>query len=106
MCPFSASSRKQIRHSPNFRSTARTRPQRWHRRTRRVENFGVRLARSIQHVFAMGYATFSVGVSSRWGGVSPRNGQPNSRSNAIARSSRLLVVTSVMSIPWIFSTLS
>src|SRR5512134_1531280 len=51
--PLSASSRKQMRHNPNRRSTARDRPQRWQRRTRRVLNLGVRLARSIQQVFAM-----------------------------------------------------
>jgi hypothetical protein len=42
-----------MRQSPNFRSTARDRPQRWQRRTVRTLNFGVRLARSIQQVFAL-----------------------------------------------------
>src|SRR6185503_18990895 len=51
--PFKASSRKQIRQRPNFRSTARLRPQRWQRRTPRTLNFGVRLALSIHEVFAM-----------------------------------------------------
>ena len=89
-----------MRHNPKRRSTARERPQRWQRRTRRVLNFGVRLAFSIQQVFAMfsPYAALA--------GVSPRNGQPNSRNSAIARSSRSVEVTTVMSIPWIFSTLS
>ena len=89
-----------MRHNPKRRSTARERPQRWQRRTRRVLNFGVRLAFSIQQVFAMfsPYAALA--------GVSPRNGQLNSRSSAIARSSRSAEVTTVMSIPWIFSTLS
>src|SRR5690242_1967186 len=39
-------------------------------------------------------------------GVCPRNGMPICRSNASARSSRPAVVTNVISIPWIFSTLS
>src|SRR6185295_11789638 len=51
--PLRASSRKQIRHRPNLRSTARDRPQRWQRRTVRTLNLGVRLARSIQQVFAI-----------------------------------------------------
>src|SRR3954470_12304586 len=51
--PFKASSRKQIRQRPNFRRTARERPHRWQRRTPRTLNFGVRLALSIQAVFAM-----------------------------------------------------
>ena len=37
---------------------------------------------------------------------SPRNGMPSSRSSASAWSSRLAVVTNVMSIPWICSTMS
>ena len=64
----------------------------------RTLNFGVRLALSIQAVFAI-YCNAS--EVSR-----PRNGHPSSRSSAIARSSRSVVVTNVMSIPWIFSTLS
>jgi hypothetical protein len=51
--PFKASSRKQIRQTPNFRSTARDRPHRWQRRTPRTLNLGVRLALSIQAVFAI-----------------------------------------------------
>src|SRR5690606_19542556 len=39
-------------------------------------------------------------------GVSPRNGIPRARSSAIPSSSRSAVVTKVMSIPWIFCTLS
>src|SRR5882724_11488583 len=39
-------------------------------------------------------------------GVCPRNGIPNWRNSPSARSSRPAVVTKVMSIPWIFSTLS
>jgi hypothetical protein len=42
-----------MRHKPNFRSTARERPQRWQRRTVRTLNFGVLFARSIQAVFAI-----------------------------------------------------
>src|SRR5436190_24192045 len=51
--PNKASSRKQIRQRPNFRRTARDRPHRWQRRTVRTLNFGVRLALSIQAVFAI-----------------------------------------------------
>jgi len=40
MCPWSASLRKQMRHTPNFRYTARGRPQSRHRRLSRVEYFG------------------------------------------------------------------
>ena len=39
-------------------------------------------------------------------GASPRKGMPISRSSAIAVSSRPALVTNVISIPWIFSTLS
>src|SRR5207244_3778546 len=39
-------------------------------------------------------------------GASPRKGIPSSRSRARAVSSRPALVTSVISIPWIFSTLS
>ena len=46
--PFKASSRKQIRQRPNFRSTARLRPQRWQRRTRAHLELRRALARSIQ----------------------------------------------------------
>jgi hypothetical protein len=42
-----------MRQRPNFRSTARDRPQRWQRRTVRTLNFGVRLALSIHAVFAI-----------------------------------------------------
>ena len=51
--PLRASSRKQIRQSPNFRRTARDRPQRWQRRTVRTLNLGLRLALSVQAVFAI-----------------------------------------------------
>ena len=57
MSPRNASSRKQMRQSPNLRSTARLRPHRWHRRTVRTLNFGVRFARSIQQVFAIQAST-------------------------------------------------
>ena len=51
--PSSASLRKQIRQMPNFRYTARGRPQSRQRRTRRVENFGVRCAMAIFDLLAM-----------------------------------------------------
>jgi hypothetical protein len=90
-----------MRHSPNRRSTARDRPHRWQRRTTRLLNFGARLARSIQQVFAIVPPDYPACA-----GVSPRNGQPNARSSASARSSRPAEVAIVMSMPWIFSTLS
>jgi hypothetical protein len=40
--PTEASSRKQIRQTPNFRMYARGRPQTLQRLCARVENFGVR----------------------------------------------------------------
>ena len=53
MCPRSASSRKQIRHSPNFRRNALERPHRQHRLTARTLNLGLRLARWSQLAFAI-----------------------------------------------------
>jgi hypothetical protein len=43
-----------MRHTPNFRYTARGRPQILHRRTRRVENFGCRMALAIFDLLAIG----------------------------------------------------
>jgi len=51
--PPSASFRKQMRQMPNFRYTARGRPQIRHRRTKRVENFGLRCAIAILDLLAM-----------------------------------------------------
>jgi hypothetical protein len=50
--PRCAISRKQMRHSPNLRYTARGRPQREHRVYARTLNFGVRFAFAISAFFA------------------------------------------------------
>jgi len=105
--PESAISRKQIRHIPNFRRTALERPQRWQRCCRRAVNFG----------FCFDFSTNDLGAIlvrapyPCWGTRAPplsslRNGIPSSRSSANAWSSRLAVVTTVMSMPWILSTMS
>jgi hypothetical protein len=51
--PSSANSRKQIRHTPNLRYTARGRPQSLHRRTIREVNLGLRRAAAIFDLLAM-----------------------------------------------------
>ena len=53
MHPWSASLRKQIRHVPNFRYTARGRPQSMQRRTTRVEYLGLRFAEAILDLLAI-----------------------------------------------------
>src|SRR5204863_158660 len=55
--------------------------------------------RLLRHDSLVSYATTATGAS-------PRKGIPSSRSRARAVSSRPALVTSVISIPWIFSTLS
>jgi hypothetical protein len=50
--PRWAMDRKQIRHSPNLRYTARGRPHREHRVYPRTLNFGVRFALAIRAFFA------------------------------------------------------
>ena len=50
--PLSARLRKQIRHTPNLRYTARGRPHNRQRDSRRVENFGVRIAFAIFDLLA------------------------------------------------------
>jgi hypothetical protein len=91
-----------MRHTPNRRMYARARPHRWQRWYLRTPNLGFRFAFSMRHVFAMRQRSpYPIGT-----GVSPRKGIPISRSKAIPTSSRPAVVTNVMSIPWIFSTLS
>jgi hypothetical protein len=54
MYPDSALSRKQIRQSPNLRSTLRARPQTRQRRTVRVMNFGFAAALILIDLLAMG----------------------------------------------------
>lgn len=51
--PRSAKLRKQMRQMPNLRYTARGRPQILQRFSRRVENFGSRLALAIFDLLAM-----------------------------------------------------
>lgn len=53
--PFCANSRTQIRHMLKKRKYPRLRPQRQHRRTSRVENFGVFSDRAITDFFAILY---------------------------------------------------
>ena len=52
--PWEASSRKQMRQTPNFRMYARGRPQILHRLTARVEYFGARFAFAIMLFLAIG----------------------------------------------------
>jgi hypothetical protein len=52
--PLSANCRKQIRQMPNLRYTARGRPHNLQRFSRRVENFGSRLAFAILLLLATG----------------------------------------------------
>ena len=108
-----------MRQMPNFRMNARDRPQRWQRLCCRTMNFGLRLLFSIMALRAIPislteglagaagpsmhrehYMFTTIGLSS------PRNGMPSSRSSASAWSSLFVVVTTVMSIPWIDSTMS
>ena len=51
--PWSANFRKQIRHRPNFRYTARGRPHIWQRRRSLVENLGFCFAFAILDVLAI-----------------------------------------------------
>ena len=53
--PWSANLRKQIRHKPNLRYTARGRPHRLQRDSARVLNFGGRLALAILDLLATGF---------------------------------------------------
>ena len=110
--PESASSRKQIRQMPNFLRKARDLPQRWQRLCCRTSNFGFRLLFSIMALRAIYVSLYQKGCTdSRYdctmmGLSSPRNGMPSSRRSASAMSSLFVVVTNVMSIPWICSTMS
>ncbi len=51
--PWSAILRKQMRHSPNLRYTARGRPHNWQRRRSLVENFGFCFALASLDALAM-----------------------------------------------------
>ena len=108
MYPDSAISLKQILQSPNFLRKARDLPQRPHRLCLRTRNFGLRLLFSTMALRAItislsrlvDYCCVMIGLSS------PRKGIPSSRSSANAWSSLFVVLTKVMSIPWISSTMS
>ena len=91
MQPVSASFRKQIRHVPNLRYTARGRPHSMQRRTTRVEYFGFRAAAAILDLLAI--------VSSVSHSPSFFRGMPIARRNSFASSSVRADVTSVMFIP-------
>ena len=110
MHPWSASLRKQIRHVPNLRYTARGRPQSMHRRTSRVENFGGRLAAAIFDLLAIP-SFFGVdpqpagltGARCRYAAASPPpcflSGSPIATNNSRHSSSVPAEVTNVMFIP-------
>lgn len=109
MYPDSAISLKQIRHRPNFLRKARDLPHRPQRLCCRTPNFGFRLLFSTMALRAISelswllvsdYCCVMIGFSS------PLNGIPSSRRSAKAWSSLFVVVTRVMSIPWICSTMS
>jgi hypothetical protein len=53
--PTEANSRKQIRHTPNFRMYDRPRPHKRQRFTARTSNFGVFCALTIRDFFAMSF---------------------------------------------------
>jgi hypothetical protein len=87
--------RKQMRQSPNLRSTLRGRPQIWQRRTVRVMNFGflaalIRIARVAINLPG-GSGDHEVPRLSCY----LANGMPSSAKSALARSSCPAVVTIV-----------
>jgi len=86
--------RKQMRQSPNLRSTLRGRPQTRQRRTVRVMNFGLRAALILIALVAI------------WSPCYFANGMPSSRRSAFARSSRPAVVTIVTFRPFDLSVLA
>jgi len=114
MHPWSASFRKQIRHRPNFRYTARGRPQSMQRCTFRVENFGGLFAAAIFDLLAMSPSNsgrratqvlMSPGVhrAGRYAAAPPSSsffsGTPIARRSCLASSSVRAEVTIVMFIP-------
>jgi hypothetical protein len=108
MYPDSACSLKQILQRPNFLRKARDLPHLPQRLCCRTANFGFRLLFSTMALRAISYLSsclvdyycVMIGLSS------PRKGIPSSRSSANAWLSLLVVVTMVMSMPWICSTMS
>ena len=89
--------RKQIRHSPNLRSTLRGRPQTRQRRIVRVMNFGFFAALIL-------IARVAIFPSNSFGYFA--KGMPSSLSSAFARSSRPAVVTMVTFNPFDLSVLA
>ena len=67
--PLSASSRKQIRHSPNWRRKARARPQRLQRLTLRTLNLGFFLFFAIQDFLAKLFLLRPYALATAWGAI-------------------------------------
>lgn len=102
-----------MRHVPNLRYTARGRPHNMHRRTARVENFGVFFAAAIFDLLAMDdpVSLFvlpsgpvpAAPVPCRYAAASPSpsffSGRPIARRNRRASSSEWADVTNVMCMP-------
>jgi hypothetical protein len=88
--PLCAIERKQIRHRPNLRYTARGRPHREHLVYARTSYLGLRLALAMRLFFAT--AQFSL------------NGKPSRRNSERPSSSVVADVTTVTSMPRCLST--
>jgi hypothetical protein len=87
MSPSSARLRKQIRQIPNFRYTARGRPQILHRRSWRVVNLGVRSALAILDLLAMQFCPLLFSPrrrDRRWRVHAALSGNPSLRSSSRA----------------------
>ena len=104
-----------MRQRPNRRRKARDRPQRPQRLCCRTWNLGFRLLFSIMALRAIVVSRLGLYVGRRqalaavaitFDFSSDRNGIPSPFSSANATSSRVAVVTKVMSIPWIASIMS
>jgi len=96
--PSSASSRKQMRQTPNLRIYARGRPHLLHLKYALTLNFGGLFAFAIKHFFATDspFPPYQV-----W-----RSGMPRSMMSSLASSSVFAVVTIVTSMPMTLSILS
>ena len=93
IAPSWASSRRQIRQSPNFLNTARGRPQRLQREYFRTGYCCVRAAFAISDFLAIGYCSSC--PSRGW----PAKGNPRPRSSASPCSSVEAVVVTATSRP-------
>jgi len=98
-----ASSRKQIRHSMNLRYTARGLPHRRHRVYSRTPNFAGFSCFSVNAFFAISLPCYEASAATAG---APSNGKPSAMSSDLPSSSVLAVVTTVMSMPRTFTTLS